>query len=125
MYDFKQERRYKVINLDTTELIKVLNRLAEKSKYGFKPFSSVISKEQRGIVYDDENVLRDGLSYEIVLDSELDLKNHCVTKTYSQLLEKDKINVRVIKNGTDGPYVLVASELEPDFVVIIKIGRWY
>ena len=85
----------------------------------------MISKEQKGIVYDDENVLRDGLSYEIVLDSELDLKNHCVTKTYSQLLEKDKINVRVIKNGTDGPHVLVISKLEPEFNIIIKNGRWY
>lgn len=114
-----------MINLDTIELIKVFNQLAEKSKYGFKSFSSVISKEQKGIIYDDENTTGDGLSYEIVADSEMNLKNHCVTKTYSQLLEKNKINVRVIKNGTDSPYALVTSELEPDFNVIIKNGRWY
>lgn len=115
----------RMINLDTIELIKVFNQLAEKSKYGFKSFSSVISKEQKGIIYDDENTTGDGLSYEIVADSEMNLKNHCVTKTYSQLLEKNKINVRVIKNGTDSPYALVTSELEPDFNVIIKNGRWY
>lgn len=119
--------------MDTSILkaIGFLNEMAEESKFGFKPFSSLKEEDDdtRGILFDDtvcsKRVSGQIVYPDVIADYVLDENHHDVVSTWQDVLNiACGLNVAVIEQ-TDGELWLeVTSEDDESLSISIENGQW-
>lgn len=113
--------------------IEQLNEIARSSKYGFIALSELnTSSDMRAIVYDDigyddsesKSVGSDKIAYPMVYDYCL-FNNGvpCVFSMMDEILSDYYLRSFVVK-GKDEIYAEILSEVDVNFCIIIKDGRW-
>lgn len=119
--------------MDTSILkaISFLNEMAEESKFGFKPFSSLKEEdgETRGILFDDTVYTKRASGQivypDVIADYVLDENHHDIVSTWQDILNSTcGLNVAVIEQ-TDGELWLeVTSEDDESLSISIENGQW-
>ena len=119
--------------MDTNILkaIGFLNEMAEESKFGFKPFSSLKEEddEARGILFDDtvysKRTSGQIVYPDVIADYVLDENHHDVVSTWQDVLNiACGLNVAVIEQ-TDGELWLeVTSENDESLSISVENGQW-
>lgn len=119
--------------MDTNVLkaIGFLNEMAEESKFGFKPFSSLKEEDDdtRGILFDDTVYSKRASGQivypDVIADYVLDENHHDVVSTWQDVLNiACGLNVAVIEQ-TDGELWLeVTSEDDESLSISIENGQW-
>lgn len=126
---------YKGVSIMTMEqkTIEQLNEIARSSKYGFIALSELnTSSDMRAIVYDDigyddseiKNIDSDKIAYPMVYD--YCLFNNGVPHIFSmmdEILSDYYLRAFVVK-GKDEIYAEILSEIDVNFCIIIKDGKW-
>lgn len=108
--------------------IKQLNDIARSSKHGFIALSELnASSDMRAIVYDDsesKNIGSGKIAYPMVYD--YCLFNNGVPHIFSmmdEILSDYYLRAFVVK-GKDEIYAEILSEVDVNFCIIIKDGKW-
>lgn len=113
--------------------IKQLNDIARSSKYGFIALSDLnSSSDMRAVVYDDigyddsesKNIGSGKIAYPMVYD--YCLFNNGVPHIFSmmdEILSDYYLRAFVVK-GKDEIYAEILSEVDVNFCIIIKDGKW-
>ena len=113
--------------------IKQLNEIARSSKYGFIALSDLnSSSDMRAVVYDDigyddsesKNIGFGKIAYPMVYD--YCLFNNGVPHIFSmmdEILSDYYLRAFVVK-GKDEIYAEILSEVDVNFCIIIKDGKW-
>lgn len=113
-----------MINIETIKFIAFLNDMAEKTKEGFYPFSTVI--EKKGILYNDEEKYKKG--HKIIADYLVACDHHDIISTYTDVYERYGITIVVITEieGDDDidPYIEITFDYCNE-CIIIEDGRWH
>lgn len=119
--------------MDTSILkaIGFLNEMAEESKFGFKPFSSLKEEDDdtRGILFDDTVCSKRASGQivypDVIADYVLDENHHDVVSTWQDILNSTcELNVAVVEQ-TDGELWLeVTSEDDESLSISIEDGQW-
>lgn len=119
--------------MDTSILkaIGFLNEMAEESKFGFKPFSSLKEEDDdtRGILFDDTVCSKrasEKIVYpDVIADYVLDENHHDVVSTWQDVLNiACGLNVAVIEQ-TDGELWLeVTSDDDESLSISVEDGQW-
>lgn len=119
--------------MDTNILkaIGFLNEMAEKSKFGFKPFSSLKEEDDdtRGILFDDTVCSKRASGQivypDVIADYVLDENRHDIVSTWQNILNSTcGLNVAVVEQ-TDGELWLeVTSEDDESLSISIEDGQW-
>lgn len=121
---------YKGVSVMTMEqkTIKQLNEIARSSKYGFIALSELnTSSDMRAIVYDDsesKNIGSGKIAYPMVYD--YCLFNNGVPHIFSmmdEILPNYYLRAFVVKSK-DEVYAEILSEVDVNFCIIIKDGKW-
>ena len=126
---------YKGVNIMTMEqkTIEQLNEIARSSKYGFIALSELnASSDMRAIVYDDigyddsesKSIGSDKIAYPMVYD--YCLFNNGVPRIFSmmdEILSDYYLRAFVVKSK-DEIYAEILSEIDMNFCIIIKDGKW-
>lgn len=108
-----------------------LNEMAEESKFGFKPFSSLKEEDDntRGILFDDTVYTKRASGQivypDVIADYVLDENHHDIVSTWQDILNSTcGLNVAVIEQ-TDGELWLeVTSEDDESLSISIENGQW-
>lgn len=119
--------------MDTNILkaIGFLNEMAEESKFGFKPFSSLKEEDDdtRGILFDDTVCSKRASGQivypDVIADYVLDENHHDVVSTWQDVLNiACGLNVAVIEQ-TDGELWLeVTSDDDESLSISVEDGQW-
>lgn len=119
--------------MDTNILkaIGFLNEMAEESKFGFKPFSSLKEDDDgtRGILFDDTVCSKRASGQivypDVIADYVLDENHHDVISTWQDVLNiACGLNVAVIEQ-TDGELWLeVTSDDDESLSISVEDGQW-
>lgn len=119
--------------MDTNILkaIGFLNEMAEESKFGFKPFSSLKEEDDdaRGIFFDDTVCSKRASGQivypDVIADYVLDENHHDIVSTWQNILNSTcGLNVAVVEQ-TDGELWLeVTSEDDESLSISIEDGQW-
>ena len=119
--------------MDTSILkaIGFLNEMAEESKFGFKPFSSLKEEDDdtRGILFDD-TVCSKRASGQIVYpdvidDYVLDENHHDVVSTWQDVLNiACGLNVAVIEQADGELWLEVTSDDDESLSISVEDGQW-
>lgn len=119
--------------MDTNILkaIGFLNKMAEESKFGFKPFSSLKEEDDdtRGILFDDTVCAKRASGQivypDVIADFVLDENHHDVVSTWQDILNSAcGLNVAVIEQ-TDGKLWLeVTSKDDESLSISVEDGQW-
>lgn len=112
-----------MINTETIHFIALLNELAEKSKNGIHPFSTVSHQLKECLLYDDSQVFQG--AHPLVADYLVDNKHDDILLTYTGIYDKEGIVIGVKRDEDDEAYVSVTSRKDPDFCIVIEHGIWY
>jgi hypothetical protein len=112
-----------MINTETIQFIALLNELAEKSKNGIHPFSTVANQPKECLLYDDSQVFQ-GV-HPLVADYLVDDEHDDIISTYTQMYDEEGIVIGVKGDEDDEAYVSVTSRKDPDFCIVIEDGIWY
>ena len=121
---------YKGVSVMTMEqkTIEQLNEIARSSKYGFIALSELnTSSDMRAIVYDDsesKNIGSGKIAYPMVYD--YCLFNNGVPHIFSmmdEILPNYYLRAFVVKSK-DEVYTEILSEVDVNFCIIIKDGKW-
>ena len=119
--------------MDTNILkaIEFLNEMAEESKFGFKPFSSLKEEDDdtRWILFDD-TVCSKRASGQIVYpgviaDYVLDENHHDVVSTWQDVLNiACGLNVAVIEQADGELWLEVTSDDDESLSISVEDGQW-
>lgn len=126
---------YKGVGIMTMEqkTIEQLNEIAKSSKYGFIALSDLnASSDMRAVVYDDigyddsesKNIGSDKIAYPMVYD--YCLFNNGAPRVFSmmdEILSDYYLRAFVVKSK-DNMYAEILSEVDVNFCIIIKDGKW-
>lgn len=119
--------------MDTSILkaIGFLNEMAEESKFGFKPFSSLKEEDDdtRGILFDDTVCSKrasDQIVYpDVIADYVLDENHHDVVSTWQDVLNiACGLNVAVIKQADGELWLEVTSDDDESLSISVEDGQW-
>lgn len=120
--------------MDTSILkaIGFLNEMAEESKFGFKPFSSLKEEDDdtRGILFDDTVCSKRAASGQIVYpdviaDYVLDENHHDVVSTWQDVLNiACGLNVAVIEQADGELWLEVTSDDDESLSISVEDGQW-
>lgn len=111
-----------MINTETIQFIALLNELAEKSKNGIHPFSTVANQPKECLLYDDSQVFQ-GV-HPLVADYMVDDGHDDIILTYTEMYDEEGMVIGVYVED-DEAYVSVTSRNDPDFCIVIEDGIWY
>lgn len=119
------------INTKTVKFIGLLNELAQRSKYGIYPFSSVTSEDQMGLWYDDSKMISKADtdneiffgSYPLIEDIWIDKDHHEIIETYNEIYAEDGISI-VVWVKEDKRYIWVVSD-DNELFIIVDNGHWF
>lgn len=111
-----------MINTETIQFIALLNELAEKSKNGIHPFSTVANQPKECLLYDDSQVFQ-GV-HPLVADYLVDDEHDDIISTYTKMYDEEGMVIGVYVED-DEAYVSVTSRKDPDFCIVIEHGIWY
>lgn len=111
-----------MINTETIQFIALLNELAEKSKNGIHPFSTVANQPKECLLYDDSQVFQ-GV-HPLVADYLVDNEHDDIISTYTEMYDDEGMVIGV-QVEDDEAYVSVTSKKDPDFCIVIEDGIWY
>lgn len=119
--------------MDTSILkaIGFLNEMAEESKFGFKPFSSLKEEDDdtRGILFNDTVCLKRASGQivypDVIADYVLEKNHHDIVSTWQDILNSTcGLNVAVVKQ-TDGELWLeVTSDDDESLSISVEDGQW-
>ena len=112
-----------MINTETIQFIALLNELAEKSKNGIHPFSTVANQPKECLLYDDSQVFQ-GV-HPLVEDYMVDDGQGTIILTYTEMYDEEGMVIGVKRDEDDKVYVSVTSRKDPDFCIVIEDGIWY
>ena len=119
--------------MDTNVLkaIGFLNEMAEESKFGFKPFSSLKEEDDdtRGILFDDtvcsKRVSGQIVYPDVIADYVLDENHHDVVSTWQDVLNiACGLNVAVIEQADGELWLEVTSEDDKSLSISVEDGQW-
>ena len=108
-----------------------LNEMAEESKFGFKPFSSLKEEDDdtRGILFNDTVCLKRASGQivypDVIADYVLEKNHHDIVSTWQDILNSTcGLNVAVVKQ-TDGELWLeVTSDDDESLSISVEDGQW-
>ena len=119
--------------MDTSILkaIGFLNEMAEKSKFGFKPFSSLKEEDDdtRGILFDDTVCSKRASGQivypDVIADYVLDENHHDVVSTWQDVLNiACGLNVAVIEQADGELWLEVTSDDDESLSISVEDGQW-
>lgn len=129
------------INTKTVKFIGFLNELAKMSANGIRPFSTATTQDKDVLLYDDKHPIETEKSicigrhnniddilieslYPLIADYLIDKDHHDIVSTWMQSYILNGVNV-VVMAGDGNPWILVTSEKDDDFCIIVENGDWY
>ena len=119
--------------MDTSILkaIGFLNEMAEESKFGFKPFSSLKEEDDdtRGILFDDTVCSKRASGQivypDVIADYVLDENHHDVVSTWQDVLNiACGLNVAVIEQADGELWLEVTSDDDESLSISVEDGQW-
>lgn len=119
--------------MDTNVLkaIGFLNEMAEESKFGFKPFSSLKEEDYdtRGILFDDTVYTKRASGQivypDVIADYVLDENHHDIVSTWQDILNSTcGLNVAVVKQTDEELWLEVTSEDDESLSISVEDGQW-
>lgn len=119
--------------MDTSILkaIGFLNEMAEESKFGFKPFSSLKEEDDdtRGILFDDAVCSKRASGQivypDVIADYVLDENHHDVVSTWQDVLNiACGLNVAVIEQADGELWLEVTSDDDESLSISVEDGQW-
>ena len=119
--------------MDTNILkaIGFLNEMAEKSKFGFKPFSSLKEDDDdtRGILFDDTVCSKRASGQivypDVIADYVLDENHHDVVSTWQDVLNiACGLNVAVIEQADGELWLEVTIDDDESLSISVEDGQW-
>lgn len=119
--------------MDTSILkaIGFLNEMAEESKFGFKPFSSLKEEDDdtRGILFDDTVCSKRASGQivypDVIADYVLDKNHHDVVSTWQDVLNiACGLNVAVIEQADGELWLEVTSDDDESLSISVEDGQW-
>ena len=119
--------------MDTSILkaIGFLNEMAEESKFGFKPFSSLKEEDDdtRGILFDDTVCSKRASGQivypDVIADYVLDENHHDVVSTWQDVLNiACGLNVAVIEQADGELWLEVPSDDDESLSISVEDGQW-
>lgn len=119
--------------MDTSILkaIGFLNEMAEESKFGFKPFSSLKEEDDdtRGILFDDTVCSKRASGQivypDVIADYVLDENHHDVVSTWQDVLNiACGLNVAVIEQADEELWLEVTSDDDESLSISVEDGQW-
>ena len=119
--------------MDTSILkaIGFLNEMAEESKFGFKPFSSLKEEDDdtRGILFDDTVCSKRASGQivypDVIADYVLDENHHDVVSTWQDVLNiACGLNVAVIEQADGELWLEVTSDDDKSLSISVEDGQW-
>lgn len=119
--------------MDTNILkaIGFLNEMAEESKFGFKPFSSLKEDDDdtRGILFDDTVYTKRASGQivypDVIADYVLDENHHDIVSTWQDVLNiACGLNVAVIEQADGELWLEVISDDDESLSISVEDGQW-
>lgn len=119
--------------MDTSILkaIGFLNEMAEESKFGFKPFSSLKEEndDTRGVLFDDTVCSKRASGQivypDVIADYVLDENHHDVVSTWQDVLNiACGLNVAVIEQADGELWLEVTSDDDESLSISVEDGQW-
>lgn len=117
------------MNMFYVKFIGFLNEMAERSRYGFKPLSSLTGDDEefKGIIYDDRTLSRKKSRHYTKQSIHLpkkSIKFHQHLKTWNDVWDCYGVEVIVVKQDLN-VWMEVKQMSDKSFKVVVKNGRWY
>lgn len=123
-------RRY-CVDTSILKAIGFLNEMAEESKFGFKPFSSLKEEDDdtRGILFDDTVCSKRASGQivypDVIADYVLDENHHDVVSTWQDVLNiACGLNVAVIEQADGELWLEVTSDDDESLSISVEDGQW-
>lgn len=119
------------MDISILKAIGFLNEMAEESKFGFKPFSSLKEEDDdtRGILFDDTVCSKRASGQivypDVIADYVLDENHHDVVSTWQDVLNiACGLNVAVIEQADGELWLEVTSDDDESLSISVEDGQW-
>lgn len=118
------------MNMFYVKFIGFLNEMAERSRYGFKPLSSLTGDDEefKGIIYDDRTFVQKEIQtlHKVIRSSSKEIISNSINhlKTWNDVWDCYGVEVTVVKQDFD-VWMEVKQMSDKSFKAIVKDGRWY
>lgn len=118
------------MNMFYVKFIGFLNEMAERSRYGFKPLSSLTGDDEefKGIIYDDRTFVQKEIQtlHKAIRSSSKEIISNSINhlKTWNDVWDCYGVEVIVVKQDLN-VWMEVKQMSDKSFKVVVKNGRWY
>lgn len=112
------------------KFIGFLNEMAERSRYGFKPLSSLTGDDEefKGIIYDDRTFVQKEIQtlHKAIRSSSKEIISNSINhlKTWNDVWDCYGVEVIVVKQDLN-VWMEVKQVSDKSFKAVVKSGRWY
>lgn len=117
------------MNMFYVKFIGFLNEMAERSRYGFKPLSSLTGDDEefKGIIYDDRTFVQKEIQtlHKVIRSSSKEIISNPITRieTWNDIWDCYGVEVTIVKQDFD-VWIEVRQMSDKSFKAIVKDGRW-